>query len=363
MGKIKNILETLNGFFDMGLKYYALWTLISAGVGVVAFAIYVLMWISKNGTIIAIILVIVLSILLLIARSNPRKRKIQIQETRIEHSDLKLVQIKRELNEKFKGHFELLAYHDKEPEMEDLGYFQHHHANDEAQVEANRSNFSICDPHAILKSGQDLENDPMTLKYYHCDYADVDYIRNQHKGIDEKQPEVISSVVMIYSSEIKTIILHRRSENSSTYPNCLHLFGGAFMPTNRAGIKDVTLKGTAIREVHEETKIGIRNIDLLPPFMISKEIKTGFIQWVYQPVDISAEEYKHAKTNWEGDFVEHRFSELEAKIFAKKWVPSGLSYILHWLALGAPGTSLDDWPKQPTEIYKNVISNYMYKES
>ena len=174
-----------------------------------------------------------------------------------------------------------------------------------------------------------------------CDFADVLALRAQSQVSRQPPPAVISAGAVLICPEARSLIVHRRSSTSATYPNALHILGGAYKPSVQyKNIDDPgdrsSLEFTMIREVFEESGLIVRRYD--EPVCVAEEIDTGFIQYVYLGVRVTAAQFGQLSQNSEGDLVKVSFDELP-KLLSKtpQWVPTGRAQILMWLGLGAPG--------------------------
>ncbi len=74
--------------------------------------------------------------------------------------------------------------------------------------------------------------------------------------------------------------------------------------------------------------------------MISKELRTGFIQLVFLGFNVSSRTMDYISGNWEGSLERVPFRKLRKVLSMKTWVPSGKAHILAWLALGSPNAGL-----------------------
>lgn len=194
------------------------------------------------------------------------------------------------------------------------------------------------------------------------DFADVLALR-ELAGQASEMPHVLSSGAVLICPSKRFILLHRRSSNSATYPNSLHILGGAFKPSEDRGVIDVpgdrqSLEFTMIREVFEESGLIVRGYQ--EPICVATEVDTGFIQFVYLGVRITETQAAELSANAEGDLVTLSFDNLVTRLSdATSWVPTGRAQVLMWLGLGAPGAG---WSPRfgnmsATEAFAAVVSN------
>ena len=212
--------------------------------------------------------------------------------------------------------------------------------SDEQQYAAERYRVQLNaahrpnDLHAILTNTPAWQTDPVVLHARRLDFASVCALREQGN-----KPAILSSSAVIVCPETSEILLNRRASNLATYPGCLHMPGGAFIPDGTTGIDDTKLSNTIIREVYEETRIRL-HWDALPPMMIAQELSTGFIQLALLGLTVSRSALDSLENNWEGVSVRIPFDHLADALNDPTWVPSGKAQMLAWLAKGAPGAGL-----------------------
>lgn len=204
---------------------------------------------------------------------------------------------------------------------------------------AKRPNLELNEVHALASDwdGSDVD----CIRAESCDFADVLALREQSAILRKPPPAVISAGAVVICPEARSLIVHRRSSTSATYPNALHIMGGAYKPPVQYKNIDSpgdrsSLEFTMIREVFEESGLIIRRYD--EPICVAKEIDTGFIQYVYLGVRITASQFGQLSQNSEGDLVKVSFDELRKALGdTHQWAPTGRAQILMWLGLGAPG--------------------------
>jgi 8-oxo-dGTP pyrophosphatase MutT (NUDIX family) len=214
------------------------------------------------------------------------------------------------------------------------------------------------DPHGMLLEPPTLLSRSFRLSVQPLDYADLEVLRrrNSHGWI-------ISAGALLVCRTEKVIVLHHRSPHSRTYPDALHIVGGAYIPPGiRPDIEDDghSLFATARREVMEETRAAI-TLDNDPPIIVSEELSTRFFQFIIHGAEISSRELSMLRENWEGvNIIAIQFDELEKWLLAPPlpWVPTGKAHVLAWLALGAPGAGRR--PRfgrySPKALFNRVVS-------
>lgn len=162
-------------------------------------------------------------------------------------------------------------------------------------------------------------------------------------------PPIISANAIIFCPETMRVLVHIRGPKVATYKNAIHFIGGNYEPsvgTERFDDADVEspLRGTALREIKEETGIQIKE----PPdafVIISEEVSSGFVQFTYAGISVSSTTVKLDPSAEGGllwctlpDLVRFaesgNFSGHEQDSFGI--VPSFAVCLLIWLKLGAP---------------------------
>ncbi|MEO5332020.1 MAG: hypothetical protein H7839_08355 [Magnetococcus sp. YQC-5] len=217
------------------------------------------------------------------------------------------------------------------------------------------------DPHALLQYFS-TDFTPPLLEYCAVDFATVQVLRNKAKDTVTK-PIVISASAVVCCSEQRQIILHHRSEKSSTYPNCLHTLGGSYKPkiTERSNfaLYDPNLAVTAIREILEESGLSIQWRKSIPLWWLH-ETKTGFVQLLLAGASVTTDNVGIMESSWEGRLKLIAFDKLEEAVLASdglKWTPTGLMSILLWLANGAHGAGAnpDFNGKKPIPLFHFLL--------
>lgn len=184
-------------------------------------------------------------------------------------------------------------------------------------------------------------SDVNTIRAETCYFADVLALRDQAKSGKAQLPAVISAGALVICPKERSLVLHLRSATSVPYPNALHILGGAFKPPRQ--FKDIdepgdrmSLEFTMLREVFEESGLIVRRYD--EPVCVAEELDTGFIQYVYLGVRITAAQFSQLAQNPEGDLVKMSYDDLKMRLSDPEgWVPTGRAQVLMWLGLGAPG--------------------------
>lgn len=219
--------------------------------------------------------------------------------------------------------------------------------HEKALVEDLRSNLPLNEEHAIFV-GSDLFNG-VNLSCEICDFAYIKAMRTLYKESADLQerkrgnPEILSAGAVLVCAKERKILVHKRSPRSATYPDRLHILAGAYKPLVPRGNFDSpgdreSLEYTMIREVFEESSIIVRRYPIKEPVCVARELDTGFVQFVYLGVRVTASDYEKAEANSEGQVVSIAFNDLEEMLRQpENWVPTGRAHILMWLALGAPG--------------------------
>lgn len=188
------------------------------------------------------------------------------------------------------------------------------------------------DPCAAVINTPAWSDNPLTFLYKHLLYSDTRVLRKLNKNI-----KYINANGVLFSEEERCVIVHRRSDKSYDYPNTLHTFGGGFMPPNINGRgDDGGIRECLEREIHEETGVNIQIPDTTQ-IVIIDEFNINFIQIVYLGINITKEQVKRFRPNWEGSINKIAFDNLFEKMKEiNDWTISGWCHILLWLALDTP---------------------------
>ena len=178
-------------------------------------------------------------------------------------------------------------------------------------------------------------DDPLIIRFHELSYGGI--LARRKKGI---YIGIVSANVLLLCEEQECLILHKRSSTQYDYANALHTFGGAFIPPGSGPREDLSgIKRTALRETMEESEIGIY-IPKSTPQIVIDEHEIQFIQTAFIGVNITSEQVRDGKSNWEGDPVFIKFAELHDRMFdLSAWTPTGWVHVLFWLALNTPGTA------------------------
>jgi hypothetical protein len=229
-------------------------------------------------------------------------------------------------------------------------------------VERKRAALGVAspnDPHALVTNNVAWGDDPLQFTLLPMDYAQLCVLRET--GSRETLPRVLSANALIVCAERRTIMLHRRSDTSATYPGCLHTIGGGYWPPGLDGRDGDgrSLRHTVVREVHEETRVNIVVRDSIPVLAL-EEVQTGFIQMAFLGCTIDEEACRHVEANKEGHVVWVGFDELEKRLLNDDdWVPTAKASVLAWLAMAAPGAG--DRPrfgkKRPGDLFRTVVAS------
>lgn len=190
------------------------------------------------------------------------------------------------------------------------------------------------DPCAAITEQIDWGDKPLTFHYSPTTYAEV---RAKRKSGDKVI--ILSANTLVFSEEARCLLFHRRSQKSEHFPRTIHTIGGAFMPEGLTDRGDITgVRECAERELREETGVSI-TIPLGTPMAIIDEQGIDFIQIAFLGVNISEEQLRRKRPNWEGTLMEVPFDNLREILMKKAdWLPSGWAHVVMWLALGAPGS-------------------------
>ncbi len=232
-------------------------------------------------------------------------------------------EILKRLRAEFKDEVKFFGFTSREPQLnfvereESLDRDKIQYYRDKLQKEGRPNEL-----HGVLKG--DIiweERVKLNLEIYDC--AEILYLREINRGF----VPILSATSLLISSEAEEIILHRRSPDVSTYPNHLHTIGGGYLPNPNG---DKTLKDTAVREIFEETNIKVE-IDRDINVLVSQELSTGFIQFVYLGVDIPKRELEGISHSLEGEIERYKFKNIPALLDEPSWIPSGKSHLKAWL--------------------------------
>jgi serine/threonine protein kinase len=244
------------------------------------------------------------------------------------------------LNERFMPHAYAYRFSAREPRITNTG--PKRFPNDISSFAAalrQEGRIRLNDPHAFLGKEEHLRRlvRESTELTFHCgDYADI----LAHQRMDTPMPPILSASAILVS-ERGRLILHLRSSDSRTYKRCLHTIGGALQPRLPMGapsVFDTSLFLCACREAFEETL----NLPSIPaegpsPLLVSREIPTNFVQFVFLGLSLSAGDDFHE--THEGKPIAFDVRSIEDTLRNFEVVPSGAMHVLAWLAAGAPGAA------------------------
>lgn len=199
------------------------------------------------------------------------------------------------------------------------------------------------DPHGVLMQAPVWTDTPVVFDLHTLDYADITTLR-----AEGTLPHLVSAGAVVFCEEKGVLVLHRRASNSATYPGCLHIIGGGYMPPAHGRENDGTsLLNTVRREAFEESRASLVWRDL-PPGLLAQEVDTGFVQYVLLGVNIPAADAERLEHSPEGTITLVPFGELlhrlqrpdspDPQTQSTGWTPTGRAHVLAWLALGAPGS-------------------------
>lgn len=211
----------------------------------------------------------------------------------------------------------------------------------EAVAAGLRPSLELNEHHALAVS-DDLMN-TRELRAEIRDFAYIQALRKLPPGDPARRPAIVSAGAVLVCPRRRCLLVHRRSSHSATYPGVLHILGGAYKPPLQFSTIDNpgdrgNLEFTMIREVFEESSIIVRRYPKKEPVCVARETDTGFVQYVFLGVRITARELEDAATNSEGEAVAIGFDKLRRELSdPSRWVPIGRAHLLMWLALGAPG--------------------------
>lgn len=208
-----------------------------------------------------------------------------------------------------------------------------------ARADSLRPSLELNEPHALAQgwTGSNVDSIRATT----CDFAEVLALRQHAERDPHLLSRVLSSGAVVICPSARCILLHRRSEQSATYPNALHILGGAFKPPVQYKHIDSpgdrsSLEFTMVREVFEESGLIVRRYS--EPICVMEELDTGFIQYVHLGVRVTKEQFAQLSQNSEGDLIRLSYDELRHELMNEaQWVPTGRAQVLMWLGLGAPG--------------------------
>ncbi len=247
-----------------------------------------------------------------------------------------LDKLRLQLNDQFKDKVEIYCFNQKEPNINLVGKYEltaTQEENARRHKDELTEKFRPNDPHVILVNDPLWEADPINLDVKSLNYSEVCALRDE-----TPYPQVLSAGVVLICKETEELILNRRSNDVATYSNKLHIYAGAYIPEGTRDPDRASLFSTIYREIHEETHMCVSTHDV-QDIMMSKELKTGFIQLTALGISIEPKDFNRLENNWEGKCERVPFQDLLSVLKHSAWVPSGKAQVLAWLALGAPNTN------------------------
>jgi hypothetical protein len=263
------------------------------------------------------------------------------------------------LNERLRGEAEVFGPYQHEPEIHIDGavVLTQAQADFAARERAKLGGQRPNDPHAILDREPHWSDDPLSLHVRTLDFASAMALRDPALNPDPR-PQILSANLVLVCPETREVILHRRAEDSATYPSALHTFGGAYWPPGVEGrVGDRRrLSATALREVNEETEAALGVED--EPMIVLRELRTGFVQLAFVGVALSARKAQRLRPNREGSITRIAFDELPRVLLQEKnWVPTGQAALLAWLAMGAPnaGSKPTFAGMSPAAVFDRIV--------
>ncbi len=259
-----------------------------------------------------------------------------------------------ELNNYFKNEVEFFSIIEKEPLIKNIKIDSFQDL-DKSRVlyhrkillQNNRSN----DLHAVLVNRPLWSDENFILENRLYDFSQILTLReNNYK------PQIISSSTVLFCRETQELILHRRSKDVATYPDRLHILGGAYIPTDSGNSRKDELFKTVVREIHEESNLHVTQ-NTTPYIVVTKELSTGFIQFCFLGLEVSKESLKNIKSSWEGKVQRVAFKELPTLLKSRDFVPSGKANILTWLKTQAEDLNLRFDNLSATQLYNEILHN------
>jgi hypothetical protein len=245
-----------------------------------------------------------------------------------------LEKLRLQLNDRFEDEVEIYCFNQLEPKIHIKGK----HLLTPAQIVSaavHREQLAVSgrpnDPHALLVNDPLWRANPVNLEVTTVDFSEICALRQE--GLT---PQIVSAGGVLLCRDKEELVLHRRGD-VATYPNALHILGGAYIPDG-SGVCDPDRAGllsTAVREIHEETQAHVFVHDA-PNMVMAKELFTGFIQLVFLGLPVHPKDIDRLRGNWEGNIERIPFKSLASVLNDPSWVPSGKAHVLAWLGLGAP---------------------------
>lgn len=207
------------------------------------------------------------------------------------------------------------------------------------EAQRHRESLELNERHAVAQEWDGHNVDSIRART--LDFAQVIALRNEAKQNRRPPPKILSAGAVVVCASARCVLVHRRSATSATYPNALHILGGAYKPPIQYTTIDdpgdrMSLEFTMVREIFEESGLVVSRYG--EPICVAQEIDTGFVQYVHLGVRVTKSQFAHLAHNSEGDLLRLNFDELKKSLLdAQNWVPTGRAHLLMWLGLGAPG--------------------------
>lgn len=215
----------------------------------------------------------------------------------------------------------------------------------------------------IIDNEIQWQSDPIEIDYKSTDFYTIKALRK-----NGELPHIISGCSLIICTEERKIILHKRSRESATYPDAIHIFGGSFIGKGQDNYResegDEYITRTIQRELHEESRLDIPKERIEKcKISIAEELTTGFFQVTALGLDITKKELKKimaepSSNNKEGKTLIIGFDDIEKTVSGGMFVPTGAAHLMLWLGLGAPGTSRKTKfsGKSAQELFSDIVS-------
>jgi hypothetical protein len=198
----------------------------------------------------------------------------------------------------------------------------------------------INEYHALIK---DYRYPAPCLTYQETDYKGIVWLRQQRR-LAEKRADyrkglyLLGAALLPYSAQSAEMVFHQRSPRSATFPDALHILGGATAPRRNEGmLLDRSLRDTAMREAREEAGLEIV-IPEMSPTSIGIEFCSGFFHAVFLQTPVSTQALDAMQSTWEGQLLRVPFRQFDQLVLGqgafqnRRWVPSGMLHLLVWLA-------------------------------
>ncbi|MBF0097207.1 MAG: hypothetical protein HQM04_11725 [Magnetococcales bacterium] len=198
----------------------------------------------------------------------------------------------------------------------------------------------INEYHALIK---DYLYPAPCLTYQETDYKGIVWLRQQQR-LAEKRADyrkglyLLGAALLPYAAESAEMVFHQRSPLSATFPDALHIIGGATSPRRNEGmVLDRSLRDTAMREAREEAGLPIF-IPETSATAIGIEFRSGFFHATFLQTPVSTQALDAMQSTWEGQLLRVPFQQFDQLVLGQgafqnvRWVPSGMLHLLVWLA-------------------------------